>query len=149
MKTLMKTLVCLTLLGMLACPPEGEAASPSVYQLVIPAIPHGLRIMGIKLSIISGRFAGVTDCPAGWSISINNDPNWSATLDARAIVGAAAISTRQASPLILVSGGTDAEQLSDQKGISVRGELTTLRDGPGDLKTIKLDHVDLIPAARH
>jgi hypothetical protein len=39
----------------------------------------------------SGRFAEALDLPIGWSISFDNEPNWSTKLDANILVGAAAL----------------------------------------------------------
>ena len=122
----------------------GSANGLPVYRVSIPSVTPGSALIGIKLMIRSGRVYRLVDCPAGWSINVLNDPSWTTTLDAQAVVGAAAITSREASTMVLVTAMPSAGALPDAGLISATGELTTMRYGSGDTSTIEMTHVELV-----
>ena len=140
----MKRLACGLFGSLLACVPAAGADGLSVYRVSIPSVAADSAVIGIKLTIRSGRVYRLVDCPAGWSMNILNDPDWTTTLDAQAVVGAAAITSREASTMILVAAMPSADALPDAGPISATGELTTMRYGSGDTSTIKVTRVDLV-----
>ncbi len=140
----MKRLACGLFGGMFACFSAAGADSLPVYRVSIPSVAPNSALIGIKLTIRSGRVYRLVDCPAGWSINVLNDPNWTTTLDAQAVVGAAAITSREASTMILVAAMPSAGALPNAGPISATGELTTMRYGSGDTSTIKVTRVELV-----
>ena len=140
----MKKLACGLFGSMFACFPAAGADTSPVYRVSIPSVAPDSALIGIKLTIRSGRVYRLVDCPAGWSINVLNDPNWTTTLDAQAVVGAAAITSREASTMILVAAMPGADALPDAGPISATGKLTAMRYGSGDTSTIKVSHVELV-----
>ena len=113
-------------------------------RLVAPQLPAESRVVGFSLHVAGGRVAAAPDCPVGWRIAIDNDPSWRATVEAHAVVGAAAVSpeamTRMvrfapAPPQVAADLGTGAMRVS--------GEVTVMRDGA--LKSLRLRAVALAP----
>ena len=51
----------------------------------------GERVVAIQVNLKAARISSLRDIPAGWEVTINNDPSWSTTLKATVLVGAAAI----------------------------------------------------------
>ena len=99
----MKRLACGLLLGIFAWVQAAGADDLPIYRVSIPSVAPDSALIGIKLTIRSGRVYRLVDCPAGWSMNVLNDPSWTTTLDAEAVVGAAAITSREASTMILVT----------------------------------------------
>ena len=140
----MRKLACGLFGGLFACLPAAGADDLSVYRASIPGVAPHSALIGIKLTIRSSRVYRLVDCPAGWSINVLNDPDWTTTLDAQAVVAAAAITSREASTMILVAAMPSADALPDAGPISATGELTTMRYGSGDTSTIKVTRVELV-----
>ena len=132
------------LLGMFACVSAAGADDLPVYRVSIPSVAPGSALIGIKLTIRSGRVAKLVDCPAGWSLNVLNDPSWTTTLDAQAVVGAAAITSAEASTMILVAAMPGSGALPDAGPISATAELTTMRYGSGDTSTVKVSSIKLV-----
>ena len=52
-------------------------------------LQEGERIEGVDISIRAGDFVAVSGLPAGWLVTIDNDPSWQTSLKGDAKVGAA------------------------------------------------------------
>ena len=99
--------------------------------------------MGFSITVDNGQVARLPVCPAGWTINLLNDPDWRATIEGHAIVGAASIPIHMLPRLLLVSG-VPANDALDVKGhIRSRGKLTFMRDG--ELFTVDAPRIDLLP----
>jgi hypothetical protein len=51
----------------------------------------GERIVGLDVSLEAGDFVAVSGLPAGWLVTIDNDPSWQTSLKGDAKVGAATL----------------------------------------------------------
>ena len=85
--------------------------------------------MGFTLDVRAGRVATLPDCPAGWQVTITNDPNWTAKVEALAIVGAAAIDASEVATLVTLAPEPPDIQASLPGHLSVSGALTIMRRG--------------------
>jgi hypothetical protein len=52
------------------------------------------RVVGFEFHIKLGRIAQLPNTPIGWSLNIDNDPSWDATIKGSLIVGAAALDSK-------------------------------------------------------
>ena len=50
------------------------------YVVVLPKLPLGARLTSFDLRINGGQVATLKETPAGWTITINNDPSWNDSL---------------------------------------------------------------------
>lgn len=79
-------------------------AQDESYHLVLQGIhlQAGERIEGVDISIKAGAFAGVSGLPAGWTITVDNDPSWQTNLKGDAKVGAATVDASSIQKLNIV-----------------------------------------------
>ncbi len=75
-------------------------------------------------------------------MQVFNDANRFSTFEAQAIVGAAAISSREASAALLVADLPEIDTGADTGPISVSGKITTMRKG--ELYTVKVGRFRLV-----
>jgi hypothetical protein len=68
--------------------PHGRFVSVSLLALHTEA---GERVVGFRFDVTSGRIAQIADMPAGWNISVGNDPSWNTKVEASIVVAAAAV----------------------------------------------------------
>ncbi len=121
-----------------------QMGGASGFRLVAPRLPAGSRVMGFSLHVAGGRVAAAPDCPAGWRFTIDNDPSWRTTVQAHAVVGAAATSPDALARMVRFAPAPPevAADLGAAK-MSVSGEVTVMRNGV--LKTLPLRDLALSP----
>ncbi len=84
---------------------QSIVAREEVRQFSLQAIhlKERERIVGIDISLQGGAFVGVSGLPAGWLVTIDNDPSWQTTLKGDVKVGAAALDTGSIQKLVLTT----------------------------------------------
>ena len=112
----------------LQCSPA-IARPAQTYTLSIPSVPPDARLMGFSITVKAGRIVRLLDCPPGWTITLENDPAWQATIEGHAIVGAASIPAGKLPSLLLLESipRTVADVVTGP--IAAAGKLTIMRNG--------------------
>ncbi|MFZ0465976.1 MAG: hypothetical protein WBE87_03320 [Candidatus Acidiferrales bacterium] len=77
-----------TAVGALGAPPNKTRVSVSIPRL---SIAPGERVAGFEFHVTSGRIVRLANAPARWSIAIDNDPSWKASVSGSIIVASAAV----------------------------------------------------------
>ena len=119
-------------------------AATADLRLVVPRLPPGSRVMGFSLQVAGGRVSAAPDCPAGWRIAIDNDPAWRATVEAHAVVGAAAVSPEAMAGMVRFAPAPPevaADLGAGRMGVS--GDVTVMRGGV--LRRVALRGIALTP----
>ncbi len=109
----------------------------------MPGLASKDRLMGFSITVDNGQVARLPECPAGWTITVTNDPNWRATIEGQAIVGAASIPAPVLPRLVLVGAVPAADVLDAKDRIRAWGKLTFMRDG--EPSTVDAPRIDLLP----
>jgi hypothetical protein len=82
------------ILAICCCCHAGPAAAEMLsLSLAPPGLVKGERIVGFQVTVVGGRIASLPAIPAGWNITIKNDPSWRTTISGAIIIGAAALDT--------------------------------------------------------
>lgn len=71
-------------------------AGPPPATLDLLSIEHlhtaaGERVVGFEFHIGSARIVSMREVPAGWDVQVKNNPSWNSSMEASALVGAAAL----------------------------------------------------------
>ena len=98
--------------------------------VVVPKLQANGRLMAFDLKIRGGQVSMFRTVPAGWTITIDNDPSWNGSVAGQAVVGAAALDASELSRMFTVSpppGAVDGEPLALSGSITVmvNGDETT------------------------
>jgi hypothetical protein len=62
----------------------------------------GERIVGLKLTVRSGRIAALPSLPVGWSVTVENYPPWQTRMTGSILIGAAALSPAELKNFVVV-----------------------------------------------
>ncbi|OGR05848.1 MAG: hypothetical protein A2511_08625 [Deltaproteobacteria bacterium RIFOXYD12_FULL_50_9] len=82
---------------------EANADTAGTYCLSVKSeLAEKARITQFRISVTSGRIKFMQEIPAGWSVSIDNDPSWVSTIQANILVGAAALGLDKFNNLICI-----------------------------------------------
>ena len=130
----MRVTVLATFASLASGPLAAQDRQP-LLQMVAPDLPAGSRLMGFSFDIVSGRIASLREAPAGWTVSIDNDPSWHARVTAHAVVGAAALDTVELARLFLLQETPSRDRIKPYDPISMSGSIDVMRGG--DVQTIK------------
>ena len=68
---------------------SGQGASACTLLMSPNAGQTAGRVAGMTLALTHGAIEGVGPVPVGWRVRIDNEPSWTATVAAHAILGAA------------------------------------------------------------
>lgn len=107
----------------------------------LSSIPRKARIMGLSLSIEGGMVSAVGNIPAGWRVSVVNDPSWQGHLNAVAIVGAAATGRAELGRMVMLVPAPPSVAKDLASRLSTTGTMTTLVRGEpvtGPVSSFKL-----------
>ena len=130
-----------TLLAVAAAGRVCAQNEPPMLQVVTPDLPAGSRLMGFSFDIASGRVASLGRAPAGWTITIDNDPSWHARIDAHAVVGAAALETTELAGLFKMTEPPMQDRIGPHDAIRMSGHIDVMKQG--ELQTIDEPSVSL------
>lgn len=120
----------------------GHASTPSRYVLSFTGLrlAQGERVVGIDIHIANATVDQVTRAPAGWTLTIDNDPSGKVELRGNVLVGAAAMDVSGLNHLVrLVSPsdlGLGAPSVSGE--IVVTSDFEHERHVPLDAKIVTL-----------
>lgn len=92
MKTICRVILFFVLVGAVFARAD-ETTTNGLYTVTAAtnSWKKGERVVAFQVDVKNARICHMKDIPAGWDISINNDPSWNSTLKATVLVGAAAI----------------------------------------------------------
>ena len=97
--------------------------------------------MAFDFKIKGGQVSTFRSVPAGWTITINNDPSWNGSVTGQAVVGAAALDESDVSRIFTVSPPPSAVQ---GEPLTLSGSLTTMVNG--DERTQAFKSIEVQPA---
>jgi hypothetical protein len=100
----------------------GQHLSVSIPNLKLAA---NERIVGFEIHVQSGMIVQLPKVPAGWNLSIDNDPSWDTTMSGSLLVGAAALDSNSLRNFLVV----EAEKgLAGRLPIAFSGEVIVTSD---------------------
>ncbi len=82
--------------------------------------------MAFDLRIKGGRVSAFRTVPAGWTVTIDNDPSWNGSVAGQAVVGAAALEGSDLATMFTVSPPPPA---AGGQTPSLSGSITAMVDG--------------------
>jgi len=135
----MKKLTAVWFLAALAGPAYAQQRGPS--HIMLPSLPAGARVMGFTFDITGGGVSALARAPAGWQISIDNDPSWQSSITGQAIVGAAALAPADVQAMFSVAEAPQAIAADLGLKFSLHGDLTIMQNG--NLQTVPLSSIRL------
>ena len=97
--------------------------------------------MGFTFNIAGGGVAELAHVPAGWQISIDNDPSWQSSITGQAIVGAAALAPADVQAMFSVAEAPQAIAADLGLKFSLHGDLTIMQNG--NLQSVPLSSIRL------
>lgn len=99
---------------------QSQFASASLPLLRLAA---GERIVGFNLRVTSGRIVQMSDVPAGWNISVDNDPSWNTKINASIAVASAAVDPPFFKDFIVIE-----REPGSEKPFAIAGEVLVSKD---------------------
>jgi hypothetical protein len=128
--------------------PQGHAPRLLLLSFSVPALRPNERIVGLTVELTSARIASLSCAPAGWHLSIDNDPSWKTKLEGMVAVGAAAMEGRSFQDVLTI------ERLDDPKmppfgvrvAVNVTADFEKSRVINIDDKTLTLRTTATVPA---
>ena len=137
--------ICLALCMVSALTEPGRAQDHTQrFSIVVPQLPDGGRLMAFDITIKGGQVSTLRTVPAGWVITINNDPSWNGSVTGQAVVGAAALEVSDLAKILTVS---PPPTLVQGEPMSLSGSITVTLNGDDTKRTFPSIQVRPAPAS--
>jgi hypothetical protein len=81
------------------------------------------RIVGFHVEVTSGSIARFHDVPAGWNISVDNDPSWNTKINASIVVASAAVDPPFFKDFLVIE-----REPGSEKSFAIAGEVLVSKD---------------------
>jgi len=116
-----------------------RAAEPQTrFSVAIPDLQQDARVMAFSFRILGGQVAGFGRVPAGWQITVSNDPSWTGSVKGQAIVGTAALNQLELQEVFTIS---QPPATAATQPLAVSGSITTILNGEESTRPFRSMHI--------